>query len=81
MGQLRGIIDFFSSNNTKLKSSDELLNRVKKLLTKAAPVIEEEFRQLMGTYRYKLQTYPLLNFDHVNPLYLLCPGALPMVIS
>ncbi|OEL16420.1 Exocyst complex component EXO70A1, partial [Dichanthelium oligosanthes] len=46
---LKGVLHFFSSNRN-FKSSEEVLNQVNNLLTKSALKIEEEFRQLMGTY-------------------------------
>ncbi|GJM87949.1 hypothetical protein PR202_ga03961 [Eleusine coracana subsp. coracana] len=50
MDQLKGIIRFFSSHANS-KSCEGLLNHVNGLLTHAALMIEDEFRQLMGTYR------------------------------
>nr|CAB3459446.1 unnamed protein product [Digitaria exilis] len=47
---LKGVVHFFSSNKN-FKCCDGILNQVNNLLTKSALNIEEEFRQLMGTYR------------------------------
>ncbi|CAD6258155.1 unnamed protein product [Miscanthus lutarioriparius] len=46
---LKGIIRFFSSNKN-FKSSEGVLNHVNNLLAKSTLKIEEEFKQLMGTY-------------------------------
>ena len=48
--QLKGIARFFSSNK-KFRSSDGILNHVNNLLAKSCLKIEEEFKQLMNTYR------------------------------
>jgi len=48
---LKGVIHFFSSNKTTFKSCEGVLNQVNNLLTKSKLKIEEEFRQLMSTYR------------------------------
>jgi exocyst complex component 7 len=50
MALLKGVIHFFSSNK-KFKSCEGVLNQVNNLLTKSKLKIEEEFRQLMSTYR------------------------------
>ena len=47
---LKGVIHFFSSNKN-FKSCEGVLNQVNNLLTKSKLKIEEEFRQLMSTYR------------------------------
>ncbi|TVU04433.1 hypothetical protein EJB05_49992 [Eragrostis curvula] len=65
--QLKGIIRFFSSN-TNSKSSEGVLNHVNNLLTKAALMIEDEFRQLMGTHSKPIE--PDCLFDcHGNPIH------------
>ncbi|CAD6254707.1 unnamed protein product [Miscanthus lutarioriparius] len=46
---LKGIVRFFSSNKN-FKSSEGVLNHVNNLLAKSTLKIEEEFKQLMGTY-------------------------------
>ncbi|RLN30398.1 hypothetical protein C2845_PM05G05020 [Panicum miliaceum] len=46
---LKGVVNFFSLNKN-FKSCEEVLNQVNNLLTKSALKIEDEFRQLMGTY-------------------------------
>ncbi|XP_025805191.1 exocyst complex component EXO70A1-like isoform X2 [Panicum hallii] len=46
---LKGVVNFFSLNKN-FKSCEGVLNQVNNLLTKSALKIEEEFRQLMGTY-------------------------------
>ncbi|KAL7107925.1 hypothetical protein ACP275_06G084100 [Erythranthe tilingii] len=48
--QLRNNIHFFSSNKS-FKSSDGVLNHTNSLLTKAISKLEEEFRQLLLSYR------------------------------
>jgi len=47
---LKGIVRFFNSNKN-FKSSDSVLNHVNNLLAKSTMKIEEEFKQLMSTYR------------------------------
>ncbi|AQK58046.1 hypothetical protein Zm00014a_042902 [Zea mays] len=47
---LKGISRFFSSNKN-FKSSEGVLNHVNNLLAKSTLKIEEEFKQLMSTYR------------------------------
>ncbi|KAL7147066.1 hypothetical protein ABFS83_06G083500 [Erythranthe nasuta] len=48
--QLRNNIQFFN-NNKSFKSSDAVLNHTNKLLAKAISKLEEEFRQLLLSYR------------------------------
>lgn len=47
---LKGVVHFFSSNKN-FKCCEGVLNQVDSLLTNSALKIEEEFRQLMDTYR------------------------------
>jgi exocyst complex protein 7 len=47
---LKGIAKFFSSNKN-FRSSEGILNHVNNLLAKSSLKIEEEFKQLMSTYR------------------------------
>jgi exocyst complex protein 7 len=47
---LKGVFHFFSSNKN-FKSCEGVLSQVNNLLTKSKLKIEEEFRQLMSTYR------------------------------
>ena len=47
---LKGIVRFFNSNKN-FKSSDSVLTHVNNLLAKSTMKIEEEFKQLMSTYR------------------------------
>lgn len=47
---LKGIVKFFTSNKN-FKSSDAVLTNVHNLLAKSVSKLEEEFRQLMTTYR------------------------------
>ncbi|KAF8657892.1 hypothetical protein HU200_059702 [Digitaria exilis] len=66
---LKGVVHFFSSNKN-FKCCDGILNQVNNLLTKSALNIEEEFRQLMGTYSKPIEpdrlfdciTMPLLAY-------------------
>ncbi|KAG6434204.1 hypothetical protein SASPL_105827 [Salvia splendens] len=52
--QLRNNIQFFNSNKS-FKSSDGVLNHTNNLLAKAISKLEEEFKQLLSSYRwYKL---------------------------
>ena len=48
--QLRENIRFFSSNKS-FKSSDGVLNHANGLLNKAISKLEEEFKQLLSSYR------------------------------
>jgi hypothetical protein len=57
---LKGVFYFFSSNKN-FKCCEGVLNQVDSLLTNSAQMIEEEFRQLMDTYRYNLPVLFLLN--------------------
>lgn len=47
---LKGIVKFFTSKKN-FKSSDAVLTNVHNLLAKSVSKLEEEFRQLMTTYR------------------------------
>jgi len=47
---LKGVVNVFSLDKN-FKNCEGVLNQVNNLLTKSALKIEEEFRQLMGTYR------------------------------
>lgn len=47
---LKTIVKFFTSNKN-FKSSDGVLTHVNNLLAKSVSKLEEEFRQLMTTYR------------------------------
>lgn len=51
--QLRNNIQFFS-NNKSFKSSDGVLNHTNTLLAKAISKLEEEFKQLLLSYRFVL---------------------------
>jgi hypothetical protein len=48
--QLRNNVEFFSSNKS-FKSSDGVLTNANNLLAKAMLKLEEEFKQLLSTYR------------------------------
>lgn len=52
--QLRSITRFFSSNKN-LKSSIGVINQANALLGKAIFKLEEEFRQLLTSYRFSKQ--------------------------
>lgn len=56
--QLRSIVRFFSGNKS-LQSSIGVLNHANNLLSKAILKLEEEFRQLLTSYRFVL----ILNFN------------------
>lgn len=49
--QLRNIIKFFSSHKG-FKSSEVVLNQANNLLAKAISKLEDEFRQLLSSYRF-----------------------------
>ena len=51
IGQLRNIIKFFSSQKG-FKSSEVVLNHANNLLAKAISKLEDEFRQLLSSYRF-----------------------------
>ncbi|CDY44373.1 BnaC02g03040D [Brassica napus] len=51
--QLRKIIRYFSSNKS-FKSSDGVLNHANSLLVKAQSKLEDEFKQLLASYRFVL---------------------------
>lgn len=51
--QLRSNIHFFSGNKG-FKSSDAVLNNANSLLAKAISKLEDEFKQLLASYRYVL---------------------------
>lgn len=51
IGQLRNIIKFFSSHKG-FKSSEVVLNQANTLLAKAISKLEDEFRQLLSSYRF-----------------------------
>ena len=53
MDQLRSIVHFFNCNKS-YKSNAGVLNHVNNLLAKANLKIEEEFRQLLTSYRFVL---------------------------
>ncbi|KAK3136173.1 hypothetical protein QOZ80_5BG0429190 [Eleusine coracana subsp. coracana] len=72
MDQLKGIIRFFSSHANS-KSCEGLLNHVNDLLTHAALMIEDEFRQLMGTYSKPIE--PDCLFDCLPKLICTSNGA------
>ncbi|KAK3139373.1 hypothetical protein QOZ80_5AG0382260 [Eleusine coracana subsp. coracana] len=72
MDQLKGIIRFFSSHANS-KSCEGLLNHVNGLLTHAALMIEDEFRQLMGTYSKPIE--PDCLFDCLPKLICTSNGA------
>lgn len=52
--QLRNNIRFFSTNKS-LKTSDGVLNHANGLLAKAILNLEEEFKQLLLTYRFVVE--------------------------
>lgn len=57
--QLRNNIKFFS-NNKSFKSSDGVLNHANTLLSMAISKLEDEFKQLLSSYRFgplSLTTY------------------------
>lgn len=49
--QLRNNIRFFN-NNKSFKSSDGVLNNANSLLAKAISKLEDEFKQLLSSYRF-----------------------------
>lgn len=49
--QLRSNVRFFSSNKS-FKSSDGVVNHANGLLAKAILKLEEEFKQLLNSYRF-----------------------------
>lgn len=57
--QLRNNIQFFNSNKS-FKSSDGVLNHTNNLLAKAISKLEEEFKQLLSSYRLVL---PLMSLN------------------
>jgi len=57
--QLRANVRFFSSNKS-FKSSDGVLNHANNLLAKAILKLEEEFRQLLSSYRLVLNRHCFL---------------------
>lgn len=63
--QLRNNIKFFS-NNKSFKSSDGVLNHTNTLLAKAISKLEEEFKQLLSSYRFVLL---FLWLKHMSLMY------------
>lgn len=53
IAQLRKVIRYFSSNKG-FKNSDGVLNHANSLLAKAQSKLEEEFKQLLVSYRFVL---------------------------
>ncbi|AED90622.1 exocyst subunit exo70 family protein A1 [Arabidopsis thaliana] len=58
IAQLRKIIRYFMSNKS-FKSSDGVLNHANSLLAKAQSKLEEEFKQLLASYRILRMTFYL----------------------
>lgn len=59
LDQLRSNVRFFSSNKS-FKSSDGVLNHANNLLAKAIMKLEEEFRQLLTSYRHDILFFKFL---------------------
>ncbi|KAG2310288.1 hypothetical protein Bca52824_021845 [Brassica carinata] len=60
IAQLRKIIRYFSSNKS-FKSSDGVLNHANSLLAKAQSKLEDEFKQLLASYRFGLRLSNFMN--------------------
>lgn len=61
MAQLRSVVSFFNSNKS-YKGNDAVLNHVNNLLAKANLKIEEEFKQILTSYRFVLLLLSVIIF-------------------
>ena len=67
--QLRANVRFFSSNKS-FKSSDGVLNHANNLLAKAILKLEEEFRQLLSSYRLVLYSHSFILVYYIILAYI-----------